>query len=282
MKQITILEQADNNQYTFYDNGSRSILREFEGFEFAEIRPSIDNVAGEYGAVYVTSKYGRRRVAIKGDLVGSDVYNQRRLLSRALRQTGTIKLVKITTYDDMLLQFEAEVAKVLNPYTHKIHTFLIELIAPDWRLYSQTEKSNDIGQTIIKGGAMIPAEIPMAIVPSTSVSTDLTNIITNDGNEKTDPVFTIHGPGTGFIVGNVTTGEEFTLGATLTDTDEVEINVRNRTVLKNGITNLYGDFTGDFWSVIPGQNELRFLINSGFQLGTTNLNVAFRDAYNGI
>lgn len=282
MKQITIIEQQDNRQYTLYNVGEHNVIREFEGFEFAEVRPSIDLVAGDYGAVYVNSKYGRRRMGIRGDFTGTDIFNQRRLLNRALRQTGTIKLVKFTTYDDLLLQCEAEVAKLVNPYTHKIHTFLIELIAPDWRFYSQTLKSNNIAQTSIIGGASIPAAIPMSIASPTATDSALSNIITNDGNEKTDPVITIHGPGTFFTIGNVTLDEEFTLDTTLNDTDEVVIDIKTRTVVKNGTTNLYGDFDGDFWSIAPGQNELRFLINSGLELGVTNLNVAFRDAYNGI
>lgn len=282
MNQITIIEQQDNKLYTLYNAGEHSIIREFEGFEFADVRNSIDFVAGDYGAVYVNSKYGRRRVGIRGDLVGGDVYNQRRLLNRALRQTGTIKLVKFTTYDNLLLQFEAEVAKLVNPYTHKIHKFLIELVAPDWRFYSQTEQSRDIAQTSVIGGTSIPASIPMSIASPTATDSELSNIITNNGNEQTDPVITISGPGTTFIVGNVTTDKEFTLDVTLVEGDSVVIDVKTRTVTKNGTTNLYADFTGDFWSIAPGQNELRFNVNSGLELDETNLNIKFRDAYNGV
>lgn len=282
MKQITIIEQSDNNQYTLQDSGSKSLLREFEGFEFADIRNSIDNVAGDYGAVYVNSKYGRRRMAIRGDFLSSDVYTQRRLFNRALRQTGVMKLIKFTTYDDLLLQCEAEVSKLVNPYTHKVHTFLLELIAPDWRFYSQTLQSINIGQTLIKGGASIPATIPMSIASPTSSETEFLNIITNNGNEKTDPIIIISGPGTGFLIGNESTGEEFELSSALVEGDSVVIDVKRRTVVKNGTTNLYGDFTGDFWSIIPGDNELRFLVDNGHELGITNLNIAFRDAYNGI
>lgn len=282
MKQITIIEQANNKSYTLYDSGANNVLQEYEGFEFADVRNSIDNVAGDYGAVYVNSKYGRRRLAVRGEFLGGDIFNQRRLLNRALRQTGTIKLLKFTTYDDLLLQCEAELAKLVNPYTHKIHGFMIEFAAPDWRFYAQELQSHDIGQTIIRGGASIPATIPMSIAQPTSVSTELSNIITNNGNEQTDPIFTISGPGTGFTIGNVTADKEFFLNATLVEGDEVIIDVKRRTVVKNGVTNLYSNFSGDFWSVLPGQNELRFLVNSGLTIDITNLNIAFRDAYNGI
>lgn len=281
MKNLTIIEQQDWNFFTFYDNALGTILREFDGFEYADVRESIDDVAGPYGSVYINSKFGRRRVSIQGDLVSSDVYSKRRLLSKALRQTGVMKLVKFTTYDDLHLQFECEVVKVLNPYTHKIHTFLIEMIAPDWRFYSQTESSYDVGQTIVQGGASIPTPIPMPIGLSVSSSTDVSNIITNNGNETTDPIITITGPGTDFLVRNEATEQEFTLETTLVGGDEVVIDVKRRTVVLNGVTNLYGSLVGDLWSLIPGQNELRFLVSSGLTVDT-NLNVSFRDAYSGI
>lgn len=281
MKNLTIIEQQDWNLFTFYDNALGTILREFDGFEYADVRESIDDVAGPYGSVYVNSKFGRRRVAIQGDLVSSDVYAKRRLLSKALRQTGVMKLVKFTTYDDLHLQFECEVVKVVNPYTHKIHTFLIEMIAPDWRFYSQILSSHDVGQTTIGGGASIPATIPWAIASSISSETDVSNIITNNGNETTDPIFTITGPGTSFLVRNETTEKEFTLSTTLEEGDEIVIDVKRRTIVLNGITNLYSSLSGELWSLIPGQNELRFLVSSGLTVAT-NLNVSYRDAYSGI
>lgn len=281
MKQITIIEQQDNNQFTFYDSRLGSILRKFDGFEYAQAQVSVDDVAGPYGSTYVHSKFGRRIVSIEGDLVSSNVFSLRRTLLKALRQTGTIKLIKFTTYDDLNLQFEAEITKLLNPYTHRVHTFLIEAVAPDWRFYSQTLKSFDIMQSVIRGGASIPASIPMSIQSPMSEETEISNILINDGNEVTDPIITIGGPGTEFLVRNVTTDKEFTLDATLIENDVVVIDVKNRTVIKNGVTNLYPDITGDFFSLVPGENELRFLISSGLT-PSTYLNFSYRDAYSGI
>ena len=281
MKQLTIIEQQDNNQFSLYDNRLDTILREFAGFEFADVRESIDDVAGQYGSVYITSKNGKRQMSIKGDLVSSDPFAQRRLLQKALRQTGTIKLIKFTTYDDLQLQCEAEVTKFLAPYTHQIHEFLIEMIAPDWRFYSQELQSHDIAQTIVRGGMSIPANVPFSL-PSPMVSdTEVSNILTNIGNETSDPIITITGPGAGFTIGNTTDDKEFFLDATLVGGDTVVIDVKKRTVVKNDVTNLYSSISGDFWSILPGENELRFLVSSGLTTDT-NLNIQFRHAYAGI
>lgn len=282
MKSITITEQLDNNSFSLYDNNLGSILREFEGFEFAEVKYSIDDVAGTYGSTYITSKFGRRRLSVKGDLVGTSIYENRRLLFKALRQTGVMKLIKFTTYDDLNLQFEGEIAKVVNPYTHKIHEFLIEIVAPDWRFYSQTLKSQNMNQTIIQGGASIPATIPMAITLNSDPETIINNIVENEGSEITDPIFTITGPGTGFTVRNETTNKEFVLSTALADaTEQIIIDVKNRTVEREDGTNIYPNLTGEFWSLIPSENELRFFVGTGLTVNT-NLNVSYRDAYGGI
>lgn len=281
MKQITIIEQQDNIQFTLYDNMRGSILREFQGFEYPSVRESIDDVAGPYGSVYVTSKFGRRRASIEGDLVGSDVYQLRRNLLRALRQTGVIKLIKFTTYDNMELQFEAEVVKLVNPYTHTIHTFLLELVAPDWRFYSQELINEEIVQSSIQGGGVLPGKVPYAIPLQTTGETQLDNILENEGNETTDPVLTITGPGNGFIIGNLTVDKQLTFNRALSEDDVVIIDVRRRTVVLNGITNVYPDLSGDFWSLVPGENEIRFFVQSGLTTAT-KLEVSYRHAYSGI
>ena len=281
MKRVTIIEQQSGDYFTLYDNDLGSILRKFQGLEFADVRESIDDVAGPYGSVYVNAKHGPRLVTIEGDLVGSNVFANRRLLARALRVTGVIKLIKFTTYDDLDLQFEAEIVKNNNPYVHTVHTFQLQLKAPDWRLYSQELKSFDIARTNLRGGGTIPGTMPFAIPLSTDPMSDLVSILDNLGDEATDPIFTITGPGTTFFVGNDTTGKDFNLPITLLDGDEVVIDVKRRTVIKNGITNLYGSLDGDFWSINPGENDIRFLVSSG-ATQNTNLNISYRDAYNGI
>lgn len=279
MKMLTIIEQLNGDQFTFYDNRLGTILRSFEGFEYANVKASIDDVAGDYGGVYVNSKHGTRQFSIQGDLISDNVFELRRTLLKALRQTGTIKLLKFTTYDDLQLQCEAEITKLSNPYTHQIHTFLIQFLAPDWRFYSQELKTLNMTQTILGGGTSIPFTIPLDI--SEWTDSTVSHLLTNEGNEATDPVFTITGPGTGFTIENITTNKTLNLDTTLIGGDEVVIDVKNRTVIKNGTDNLYPDITGDFWSIIPGDNDLRFYITSGSD-ENTNLNIAYRDAYNGI
>jgi len=257
MKQITIIDQDDLNEITLYDVGEESILREFEGFEYPVVKSVVEDVAGKKSAVHVANKFGRRTMSIVGDIVGSDIFTARRSLLALLRQTGTMKLIKFTTYDDLLLQCEADVAKLVIPYTHTIHTFLMELVAPDWRFYSQTEQTN--------------------------LSSDATQVINNAGTERTEPVFRVYGPFTSVTLVNNSNAEEFTLEYGIYGIDEgdyIDVDCLNITVLLNGVTPIYSAFSGEFFSILPGENTISFVPAGGG--ASTQLRTKWRDAYNGI
>lgn len=257
MNKITIVNQTNNNgsiEFDFFDNASGTILRSFTGFEYPDVLSSIEDVAGKGGAHYVNSKFGRRRLSFQGDLVGTDKFSQRREVLAILRQRGALKLFEVTTYDDLLLQFEAEVVRLTMPYTHQIHTFLFELIAPDWRFYSQVEETEEID-------------------PASSIE------VVNDGNEITDPEFTIIGPASDIVVTNLSSGEAFSLDITLTGSDTVVIDTVNKTVKVNDVDQ-YSIFSGDFFSLEPGINDISFAA-TGYD-GITKLSVKFRHAYLGV
>jgi len=253
MKEIKITDQDTDQSFTFYDNSNGTILRSFDGFEYPEVLSSIEDVAGIGGAHYVNSKFGRRRMSFQGDLVGTDKFLQRRDLLSVLRQRGTMKLFEVTTYDDLLLRFEAEIIRLTMPYTHQIHSFLFELQSPDWRLFSQTEESEE-------------------------VTVNDSDIITNNGTELTDVIFTITGPGTSIDIQNLETGESFSIDDLIAD-DEVIVDTLNRTVTKNG-DDSYSIFTGDFFGLQPGDNTIGFDVSGS--TGATSLTLTYRHAYNGI
>lgn len=257
MLEITIIDQVTLEEFTFYNVGEKSILRQFEGFEYADVVNSIDLVAGERSAVYVNSKFGKRSLSIIGDLVGSDVFATRRELLAVLRQTGRPKLVKITTYDNLELQFEAEVVKFSAPYNHQVHSFLIEMVAPDWRFYSQTLHTQEIAR-------------------------NTSEVVENAGNEATCPIFRINGPITTAAITNLNNTQEMAITHTLLEGEYIDIDCANQTVTDNEGTEVYSslDNTPDFISLDPGENTIQFADSGGG--ATTNLEVIFRDSYNGV
>lgn len=254
MKQLKITDVTNNKSFTFYDNSNGVIMREFEGWEYAAPIVSIEDVAGARSAVFVNSKFGRRRVSFIGDLVDEAVFTQRRQMLAAMRQGAGLKLIEATTYDDLLIRFYAEVTKVVAKYTHQIHTYLIELTAPDWRFYSQTLNSD-------------------TVAPSSTVDME------NGGTEITPGIFTITAPGNDITVTNLTTGEEFNVG-NLTAGQEVVVNTETHEVTLDGDP-ANSIFTGEFFSLVPGTNSIKLTVPSGSD-GSTLLQVDWRDAYNGI
>lgn len=273
MKQITIIN-ADGNEFTFYDNLNNTILRSFEGFEYPSVRESIEEVAGDKSAVHVNSIFGKREFSFIGDLIGNDVFTLRQSVLDALG-IGSLKTIKFTTYDDLELQCEAILVDYKNPYNHSIHTFELSFISPDWRFFTQTEYEFTSGPTVVHGGAAIPANIPLSL---TTVELD-ENCITNNGSEITDPIFTIHGPGTLFRVINQDTGEEFTITQTLTDAEELVVNVKEKTVTFDGNL-IMNSFDGDWWHLVPGENCIGFIVSGSG--ANTLLTVNWRDAYIGL
>ena len=248
MKTITITETSENITFTLDENEIGTL----EGWEYPSVRSVVEDISGSKSSVYVTSKFGRRRFSIQA-LVRQGL-DDRRTMLKAMRQTGFLKLLKFKTLDDLELQAEVEILNLIYPYTKVQKPFLIEMVAPDWRFYSQTLVNTD--------------------------SADTEQTISNSGNEKTYPVFKINGPFTSVSTANLTTGEDFTLVETILDGEYIEIDCFNRTVKDDDGNSVIGNFTGDFFGLVSGNNLLQF--NPTGSGGNTSLETIYRHAYNGI
>lgn len=275
MKTIQLLDTIKNVNFIWYDNSNGVIIRDFAGFEYAQTNNSFQDLPSRLGAYYSASKFSTRRLSWGGDLVGANIFANRRLMLAPMSQDN-IKLLKFTTYDDLNLQCEVAIDKVVFPYTHSIHTFLIEAIAPDWRFYSQTLKSLEFGQTTLEGGFSIPTSVPVDLDGDSVID----NVMVNAGDEDTFPIITITGPGTTFVVGNGANNKSFTLNVTLLAGEEVVIDTKNKTVMF-GSTNLFDSFDGDFPTLESGNNTIAFSATTGGTAGTT-IKFEYRDAYRGI
>lgn len=272
MKQITLI---GDQSFTWNAADENTILRSFEGFEYPTTRTVIEDVPARDGAHYVFSRFGRRRISWTGDLVKDSIFEQRRQMLEAMPQKGLKKLL-FTTYDDLQLQAEIEVVQVLNPYTHGIHTFQIEAVAPDPRFFSQSLTESGTEITEFSGGTPIPSAIPSPIGGATSTPL----VVQNVGNENTSPTFRIRGPGTEFTVTNITTGQSFTITGTYGGHQTIIIDTLKRTVMV-GNANILFRFSGDWIDIVPGQNAFRFTAIAGTD-DNTRLFVDFRSAYRGV
>jgi phage-related protein len=247
MKSIKITELTKTKSFTITGNQ----IGQLEGWEYPTVISAIDDVPGNNGASYVNSKFGRRRFSYQGLIKGQD-WADRITMGLALRQTGLLKKLEFTTLNDLLLQAYVEVLSLDYKYSKQDMAFLIELVAPDPRYYSQTLNDTEFDNSDTKN-------------------------VTNAGNEITCPSFKLTGSGTYWTLTNNTTGETFSIERTISGTDYIEIDVETHEVLLNGVTSVFGDFSGDFFCLDPGVNSITSSVTGGD--GTTAIHVYHRDAY---
>lgn len=228
-------------------------MTSLEGFEYPSVKSVLDDVFGYVGAVYVTSGHGSRRLSLiiyQKDMCGDD----RRTMLKVLRQNGQQKLLKFTTLDDLALQTYVEILTVKHPYNGIVKPFMLEMIAADFRFFSQDLTTVDI-------------------------LANATGSISNAGTAKTSPVYTITGPGTDISVINNDTTDTFLIGD-LGASDEVEVDALNHTVKLNSVID-FSFFSGTFFDLDSGSNSITFSVPSG-STANTKLEIAYRNAYNGV
>ena len=271
MKSIKITNSIEN--YIEFEQDEVSNL---EGWEYPSVISVIQDIAGDRVPIYISSKRGRRRLSFLG-LKKPMTLGARADLIGVLSQDGEMKLLEFTTLDDIDLRCDVEILNLIFPYKGYSSPLLIEMVAPDPRFYGQTLNSIETGITSPGGGMAIPAAIPASF----DYGGTERPVIVVGGNTKAPPTFIIHGPGSGFVVQNVTTGKLFNLDLTLTSAEQVTVDVASRTVVKGTNTNVFGSFNGDFFHLQVGNNEMHFNATSGIG-GNTKLTVQYRNTYEGI
>ena len=113
MKTIRITETTKNKYFEITGNQIGTL----EGWEYPSVISAIDDIPGNKGALYVNSKFGRRRLSIEGYIPGQTLA-QRIAMGLALRQTGTIKTMTFTTLNDLALQAYVEVLSLDYKYSN--------------------------------------------------------------------------------------------------------------------------------------------------------------------
>lgn len=255
MKYIKITDQ-DTGVFFRFENAKvdGGLLSQVDGFAYPSVNASIEDVAGDRSAVEVNSKFGQRLMTFAYNIT-CDVLSTRRDILAALRQSATPKLIEFETLDSLALKTYAYVTKVSALYkTQMTNAMFFELRAADWRFYSQTTQTNNIA-------------------PNTN------EVCANGGIEITTPTFTITGPGNSIEVINLTTGESFEIG-NLTAGQIVVVDVKNHLVTLDGDP-ASSIFIGDFFSFVPGNNDIDFVVPTGSD-GNTDLLVEWENAYNGV
>lgn len=282
IKTITVPKSSSGN-FTINDASCR--LQRASGFGSPPGKITDENYPTDQGARFISQYYQKRRVVIGGSISKATVATfsaYRRELIDALSFLNDMKTILLTLDDDSLLQFDAvaksKVRLYQGPGMLTYAKWEVELELFDPILYSQAEHSDTGYVTTIEGGADIPALVPIALTGG--ISNELS--ISNAGNARIWPSsFQIHGPGTNFVINNRTIDLAFNYDAEIPDGDYIDINFREKTALLNGLSNVYGNISGDFWHIDLGTNTITLQVGSGDGAGT-RIEISWRDGYWGV
>lgn len=240
-----------------------------------------DNPNGDGGRI-VNQFYEKRIITLGGYLNSDTVADYmalRRELGDALSFWGAEKTFKVTTSDGLLLQFNAIASGSLSldPEAGVISScnWEIPLLLSDPRIYSQTEHSGIGYKTVVGGGFALPTALPINM----SGGQSNTLIVNNAGSAYVTPTLVrIYGPGTDFTLTNIDSALSLVYTGTLTSNEYVEFDFKNHTAKLNGISNVYGNVSGDWFQLAPGNNNIAFVVASGSD-DTTYVLFNWRDGY---
>lgn len=261
-------------------NGNYSFICEkiaqLEGFESPSIRDVFIDPPEREGSLFIDEIAGLREFSWRG-LITDDIQVNRRLLARVC-QPGGLKTIKFTTCDGIAVQIDATL-KLTSAYVEYRSPYMISAKAPNPYFLSQDLHVSSTPITVRRGGMPIPAGIPGPI--GAGGGTPFT--IVNAGDTISRPIFEIKGPGSNFLIRNITTGQSMRLVTSLAASEVVIIDTQTNDVTK-GVQSLYGVVTRDpvgSWPILQGgDNQFVFSAISGTNT-TTLLTVKWRDAYSG-
>lgn len=262
-----------------------------QGFDDPNRRTPMYDKPGANDDVVSNSWYGARQLQIPGRVSGLTIAQHRlnrRSLQNALRIIKDLNgqalpiLMTFQTDDDLFLQAEVhgqdgqQAVQFINKSLN--HSgFVLNLVAPDHRFYSQSQQNVTVNLPSSSGlvyPVIYPVTYPAAIGGQATVN--------NAGDENTPFVLTFYGPLTNPFIKNLTTGESFQVNLTLNSGDFLTIDMLNNTMVLNNISNALSAFVlSNVWmELIPGDNVIQF--GSGMSSDSGYSILSFRSAYLGI
>ncbi|OGY24245.1 MAG: hypothetical protein A2Y57_04115 [Candidatus Woykebacteria bacterium RBG_13_40_7b] len=287
MKDLTIQTTSSSLQLLSSEDDIDFSVNKIAGIDFASVRSSFYQKAGEHGALLANNLYGERRIIIEGIVKGGDAAgyeaNRRALaeilgLERDENGDPVLKTLLVTTNDDLSLQWDfipAQEPKIEIEYL-AAGRFFLDLVG-DYLLESQTLKQSTLTPPT-GGGIVYPVIYPVLFAATTGGAIN----VVNAGNCEAYPIITLNGPLTNPRIFNWTSGLSIALSLTLADGEQIVIDMKNKTIVQGGITNRLDKRTedSDWWWLEKGSNSILLTTSSSGDSGEAL--IEFRDAYLGI
>lgn len=239
------------------------------GMDMPPIQFVEDEIFGQPGSVLRTVKTKTRDVDIPLIVRGATeaaLAAAVRTLSQALNPNGDGNLV-VTSADGtqryLLCRyrggFEGDQALRFAYRNHRIVVLSFHANDPYWRDPAATSVQYSVNNT----GAFLGTPFLPLHISGSSISGTVT--INNMGDVNAYPIWTINGPASTIVLTNNTTGQVINLGAYVLAAGHyitIDTNPLVKTVLLDGVTNLYSYLTGtpQLWPLQTGNNSVTYSV----------------------
>lgn len=258
------------------------LIRKLSGFSFPEVDVEVKERGNYQGARLGGYRYSRRLMSIDLQIVGSDTSDfetKRTAIEKALTLINGLQTVTFTTKAGVVVTAECIVnSKFEAPYESGraiISDAQIQLVAPFPYFLGSSESTTVPKAT--GGGFAIPFGIPLDMSGGGSGATT----ILNDGNGASYPTITIYGKAENPSLYNETSGKVLSISYTLlTISDNIVLDFYNRTAVLNNTTNVKQYVSGDWWTLLAGNNVVKLTTGNALDIGYAD--VVFNDSYLGL
>ena len=265
-----------NNQSTDWLSGVRAnidwiyVITKVSGLDDPALRDSRQDRAAMDGQIDYAHLLAERLITLRGKIIAaseSDLVTKRQNLENAFIKDGS--------YHWLTYQLSGQVAKqvyckvfsksITETYLEKyIRPFLVNLIAVDPRIYSQTEYTDTVYIPSAVGGRVYAKVYPKTY-GTIQVGGKVT--IANDGNYSVLPVVKMYGPLSSPKIRNNNDGQkEVLINLVVIDGDYLELDFEEKTIMLNGTTSRYNYLASgsdQWWKLKPDNNEIEFRDGGG-------------------
>jgi hypothetical protein len=244
-----------------------------------------DRLFGQAGARLRAVRVDAREVNLPLTVIGTNelaVRAKLRALIRTLNPQRGDGRLRVTAVDGTVRELTCRYSDGMEGRESRSDTgavfqrAVLVLRAADPYWYDTDQQS----QTYRAGQAGMFFASPFFGLRLSSESVFGSQVVANDGDVETWPVWTVHGPCTSITLSNDTTGETISLPITLTATQTVTIDTRpfRKTVRRDDGTNLYGSLsaTSSLWALPLGDSTVTISLPGATADSYVTLNYARR------
>lgn len=261
-----------------FNTNANYMLSGVPGLSSPSIRRSSYDLAGADGGVLDNALYGRRRFSLQGMIIGSTLTEYIALRDAFVTQLANYKssgTLSFTRGDGLTLYVAAGLVGQFDLDPTPDLPFACNFNLP-MEMVSTCLTASAVMTSIspaATGGGTVPATVPMSL--SANASTN--QFFTNHGNASADLSITFTGPVVNPSLRNLTTQQDMLLTVTLAAGESITVNTLTHSVLDNTGRSRRDTFSGAFWQLQPGVNQILYTLTS--TTGSTTASLTVADSY---